>query len=251
MKKTTKKVVKRPAKLVHRSQCVAPEPTVRKTVVKPDNGPPCAVEKTFTHHVDVPDPTPAQAVARKQACVRLDRQQRSALELTRTTDEVSYIAHQEDGLSVMTEPPSAFDGRYGTKVLDYPTGRAARLYVGFATILGGTSEAMAALSTLVHVTTEEREMATKKAATTNIAKHTPVKTSVAAKKVGAKTPRVNGASPAAYFRELIMKGGQPDSKIFAAVKAKHNLDDSKRSYVAWYRNQLKKQGKNPPAAIEA
>jgi hypothetical protein len=95
-------------------------------------------------------------------------------------------------------------------------------------------------------------MAMKKAAAkgTKSAVHTATKSAAvgAAKKTnGAK----QGHGAAAYFRELILKGGQPDAKIFEAVQAKYHLDDSKRSYVAWYRNQLKKQGKNPPAAVEA
>ena len=55
---------------------------------------------------------------------------------------------------------------------------------------------------------------------------------------------------AAMFQELIMDGKFTDDQIFAKVKAKFKLDDKKRSYVAWYRNKLGKDGKKPPTAKE-
>jgi hypothetical protein len=79
-------------------------------------------------------------------------------------------------------------------------------------------------------------------------KTTKAKGKTVAKKTGeAKAPRETAAG---MFRELILKGGQTDDQIFAAVQKKFSLGDEKRSYVAWYRNQLKKDGKNPPAAKE-
>lgn len=89
-------------------------------------------------------------------------------------------------------------------------------------------------------TIEEIEMATK-------AK------SVKAKKKAAKERKVTGEkreTAAALFQELIMAGTLTDDKIFAKVKDKFDLDDNKRSYVAWYRNKLTKDGKKPPAAKE-
>lgn len=44
------------------------------------------------------------------------------------------------------------------------------------------------------------------------------------------------------FRDLILKGGKTDDDIFKAVKERFGLDDSKRNYVGWYRNELKKKG---------
>jgi len=61
-----------------------------------------------------------------------------------------------------------------------------------------------------------------------------------------RTPRTD--KPAAMFKELIMAGRFTDDVIFKKVQEKFGLDDKKRTYVAWYRNYLTKQGENPPAA---
>jgi hypothetical protein len=94
---------------------------------------------------------------------------------------------------------------------------------------------------LLHTpTTEEIEMATK-------AKN------VKAKKKASKERKVSGEkreTAAAMFCDLIMAGSLSDDKIFAKVKEKFGLDDKKRSYVAWYRNKLKKDGQKPPEARE-
>lgn len=89
-------------------------------------------------------------------------------------------------------------------------------------------------------TDEEIEMATKK-----------VKAKAAKK--DAKVRKATGEkreTAAALFCELIMAGNLTDDKIFAKVKDKFGLDDKKRSYVAWYRNKLTKDGKKPPASKE-
>jgi hypothetical protein len=59
--------------------------------------------------------------------------------------------------------------------------------------------------------------------------------------------RNTGPSAASRFRELIMEGKKTDDEIFATVAGEYGLDEGKRSYVSWYRNDLKKNGKNPPA----
>lgn len=88
-------------------------------------------------------------------------------------------------------------------------------------------------------TDEEIEMAKKKA---------NAKQKKADKKAG--KPSAPRETAAALFQELIMDGKLTDDQIFAKVKAKFKLDDKKRSYVAWYRNKLTKDGKKPPAAKE-
>lgn len=91
-------------------------------------------------------------------------------------------------------------------------------------------------------TDEEIEMAAKKKA-------------AKAKKANAKSRKASGEkapreSAAQMFQDLIMAGNLTDDKIFAKVQDKFKLDDKKRSYVAWYRNKLKKDGKKPPEAKE-
>lgn len=67
-------------------------------------------------------------------------------------------------------------------------------------------------------------------------------------KRAAEGPKERKPSAASRFKELIMAGKLTDDKIFEAVQKEFGLDDSKRSYVAWYRNQLRKDGQNPPDA---
>lgn len=93
---------------------------------------------------------------------------------------------------------------------------------------------------LLHTKTDEEiEMAAKKKA-------------AKAKKADAKNkkPGEKRESAAQMFCDLIMAGNLTDDKIFAKVQDKFKLDDKKRSYVAWYRNKLKKDGKKPPEAKE-
>ena len=52
------------------------------------------------------------------------------------------------------------------------------------------------------------------------------------------------------FKTLIMEGKLTDAQIFAKVQKEFGLDDNKRSYVKWYRNDLVKKGEKPPAAKE-
>jgi len=92
---------------------------------------------------------------------------------------------------------------------------------------------------LLHTPTEkEIEMAKARA---------KAKAAKQAKKTGEKVPRESAAQ---MFKDLIMAGKLTDDQIFATVKKKFGLDDKKRSYVAWYRNQLSKDGQKPPAAKE-
>lgn len=92
---------------------------------------------------------------------------------------------------------------------------------------------------LLHTPTDkENEMAKAKA---------KKKAAKVAKKTGVAVPRETAAG---MFRELILEGKLTDDQIFAKVKAKFKLDDKKRSYVAWYRNALTKEGKKVPKAKE-
>ncbi len=49
-------------------------------------------------------------------------------------------------------------------------------------------------------------------------------------------------SAASRFRDLILQGKLDDDSIFATVKAEYGLEDKKRPYVAWYRNELIRKG---------
>lgn len=139
----------------------------------------------------------------------------------------------------------------------------AKLVVVGDTILGGAD--LASLVTKI----EDSEMASKKklvdakkaardamhahGKAVKAEKATAAAKPVKVKEVAAKTdkePRTRGDTAGAMFQELIMAGKLKDDDIFAKVKEKYGLDDKKRSYVAWYRNKLKKDGKNPPESRE-
>lgn len=60
-----------------------------------------------------------------------------------------------------------------------------------------------------------------------------------------KEPKASKPSAASRFRELILAGTLEDDEIFKKVQAEFDLDDSRRSYVDWYRKDLKKKGLLP------
>jgi len=61
-----------------------------------------------------------------------------------------------------------------------------------------------------------------------------------------KKPRV---SVSGRIRELILEGKLSDDKIFAKVQSEFNLDDKKRSYIAWNRSDLVRKGEKVPAQV--
>jgi hypothetical protein len=146
---TKKTIVRKPVKPVKsKTSAEATSPT-----------PPVDAPRAFNKEVLVPEPTPEQAKARATALVVRDHNSRTAIELRRDAKDVIYIPNESDRpyrverLSVL-----AFDQRF-RPMLDYPVGRAARLCVGYAVNSGGTSDVMAELAKLVHVTEQEMQMA--------------------------------------------------------------------------------------------
>lgn len=219
------------------------------------------------------EPRSKAAPAPKQqgASVCWDHNRRTTILLSRSDSSVKHVALDvENGLEVTESTPRDFDDRY-TAMVDYPVERAAKLYVEYARGLGATEQVMQALGKLTPVSKEDIEMATKKkaaraAAPVKTAKKATTKKTAAEKptKAATKTAKApaekkerapRGPTAAQKFQELIMEGkggtcAHTDDQIFAKVQKEFGLDDSKRSYVKWYRNYLTKQGKNPPAAKE-
>lgn len=211
-----------------------------------------------------------------------DHQRRTCLQVERLDGVTKYIPLDiAGGLRVQTMSASEFDRRYQPMV-NYPAEKAAQLYLGYSQNIGASEEALGYLGQVVNVSKQEFEMATKKQqaaeqpeekrttkgrrttnnteepakagrraadpvvkpATTKAAKTTAAKTTAAkapAAKSGEKKP-----SAAQMFQDLIMAGKLTDDQIFEKVQAEFGLDEKKRGYVKWYRNHLKKQGKNPP-----
>lgn len=199
-----------------------------------------------------------------------DRQRRTCLEVARVAGQVKFIPLDiTEGLQVHLTSAESFDQRYQPMV-NYPIEKAAQLYLGYSQTIGATKEALNYLGQVISISDEEMKMATTKktvAATAVEKKQTAAaskptkepKALPAAKEPKAKAAKEPKAKPQAakpadkkpsaaqLFKDLIMAGKLTDDQIFEQVKSEFGLDPSKRAYVNWYRNNLKKQGLNPPA----
>ena len=197
--------------------------------------------------------------------VRADHNRHTCIEVSREDGVVRYIPLSIEGFELCTMSAERFDAEF-QPLPDYPVERAAKLYAEYATQLGGSTEAMRALASFTTVTQKDIDMATaKKAAaaakTPAVKKAAPAKKPIpgrgpkpAAKtkapKATTKEPGERKPSAANMFKDLIMEGNLTDAKIFEKVQKAFGLDDNKRSYVKWYRNDLTKKGMKPPAAKE-
>ena len=190
-----------------------------------------------------------------------DHQARTCL-LVEDGDQVKFIPLDiSDDFHVHETTKASFDQRY--KLMpDYPMDKAAQLYLNYCLAVGATDEVIDQLSQFISITDEDRKMATSKR-TAAPAKKEPVekparkrrakKTETTpvekpARKRRAKSTSTEYASAAQMFQGLIMDGKLTDDEIFSQVQEAFGLDDKKRSYVTWYRNNLTKKGMNPPAA---
>lgn len=204
------------------------------------------------------DPKPAKPAHQLVPCA--DHQRRTCIEVSRAEGVVKFIPLDIVGLSVEEESEEKFDRRY-KPMAGYPIERACQLYLGYSRDVGATEEALKYLGQVINITEQEFKMATaKKAAKAEevkkpaakksapVKKAAPAKKPSAAEKAGkaAKEPGTRGPSAAQMFKDLIMEGKLTDDKIFEKVAAAYGLDEKKRGYVKWYRNDLRKKGMNPP-----
>lgn len=197
-----------------------------------------------------------------------DHQRRTCIQVERVNGHVKYIPLDVGvGLEVQTMGADVFDQRY-TPMVNYPVEKACQLYLGYSQNIGASKEALDHLGRIINVSKQEFEMATTKKAAAAAQKPAEEKRTSARRatngtpepvKAGrrgtdpvVKTPKQPAAkgekkeSAAQMFQDLIMAGKLTDDQIFAKVQEKFGLDEKKRGYVKWYRNHLKKQGKNPP-----
>lgn len=185
-----------------------------------------------------------------QATACHDHNRHTCIEVSRVGGVVRYIPLDILGFDLLEAGEEKFDAEF-KPIADYPVDRAARLYVEYATILGGSQAAMSELAKLTKVTEKEMEMAVaKKAAKAvdNPAAKTAAKKTAAKKTAAPKGEGGKRHSAAQMFKDLIMEGKKTDDQIFAAVQKEFGLDDNKRGYVKWYRNDMTKKGLKPPAA---
>lgn len=201
-----------------------------------------------------------------------DRERRTCIQVARTASLVKFIPLDVSlGLVVHSTSANSFDRRY--KPLEgYPVEKACQLFLSYSQNIGATREALDYLGQVTNISDQEANMAIRKkqAAVDKVETAKPVAKKVAdpkptmVKKV-VKTPakptksaakatksvvKTEGkkTSAAQMFQDLIMAGKLTDDQIFAKVQAEFGLDESKRGYVKWYRNNLKKKGQNPPEA---
>lgn len=195
-----------------------------------------------------------------------DHQRRTAIALEPEDGIIKFIPlSYEVGLEVVSMDLSEFRRAYPTVMPDYPVERAAVLYAQYALDIGASEEALDVLARFTTLTEKDREMATKakpaagdkpakktpaakKAAApakTAAAKKAPAEKATKAKAPAAeKTPRVTASS---RFRELLVAQAKGENKlsddqIFAKVQKEFGLDDNKRSYISWYRNDAIRKG---------
>lgn len=221
----------------------------------------------------LPPLTPAQKRARASVELVMDAEGRTAIKLSEEKTEVAFIPMAAEGLYVTYTSPSVFRTRYPHSQHDPKSPRslqgatvmaAARCFVVHSTFCGAEPRAVEALEQLVPITKHEKEriheMSTKKPEPTTKTKPTkakPEKTVSTTSKASAAKPAKSTSSkpdgerkpkPSVTFRELIIQGKLTDDQIFAEVQKRHpEVTEDKRSYVAWYRNDLRKKGENPPA----
>ncbi len=198
-----------------------------------------------------------------------DHQRRTCLQVERVNGHVKFIPLDvSEGLQVHQTSVDSFDQRFKPMV-NYPAEKACQLFLGYSQNIGATKEALDYLGQVITVSKQEFDMATKKAAAASEPaeekrttarrasndKAEPTKAGRRATDPVVKTTKTAPAkagekreSAAQMFQDLIMAGKLTDDQIFEKVQEKFGLDEKKRGYVKWYRNHLKKQGKNPPEA---
>lgn len=170
-----------------------------------------------------------------------DHNKHTCILVSRSETKVKFIPLDvSDGLKIHQMKISEFNGRF-KPIVNYPAERAIEHFKRIAIYAGATPEAQESLGvTIITQQLQETEMPTTKKSVE----------SVSPSKSKTKGPlKIARAMTAAQrFKELIMEGKLSDDKIFAKVQKEFDLDDSKKSYVKWYRNDLKKRGENPPEA---
>lgn len=201
-------------------------------------------------------------MAKQQMVPCYDRQRRTCIEVARVAGHVKFIPLDvSEGLQVQTTSAESFDQRYEPMV-NYPIEKAVQLFVNYSQTIGASKEALEYLGQIVNVSKQELEMATTKkqaVAEKPAKKETTPKAGRRATDPEVKAPKAKATKPAPkakddgkkmsaaqMFQDLIMAGKLTDDQIFEKVQAEFGLDEKKRGYVKWYRNHLKKQGKNPP-----
>lgn len=185
-----------------------------------------------------------------------NHQSRTCIVVEASTSEVKYIPMSVDEpFDVHTQDEVRFRTMNYIEPIEYPVERAARLFVEYARATGATDAALEELSKFTTITPEEKEMAKQRKNAADDKGPAEKKKPAAKKKAEAKqkkAPAEKKRTMGQAFTELLMQAGKngeckfTDDQIFEKVQKEFDLEEKKRSYVAWYRNKLVKDGANPP-----
>lgn len=176
----------------------------------------------------------------QQAQVCWDHSRRTALLIGRASGHVSIIPMAVgESFRVHRLSEQRFKEQY-QEVPNYPIAKAAELFVRYALDMGCTKDAMDELAKLTPVSQSVRDLCTLKVVTTTAPDGTVTEKVVVR---GESSKGGGGESAASLFQRLILEGKLTDDQIFKQVQKQFKLDDSRRSYVAWYRKKLIKDGK--------
>lgn len=119
----------------------------------------------------------------------------------------------------------------------------AKIFVSAMRVVGASQEVIDAIDAVYPIPVEDKAYI--------LARNEQVAAAIPVKKRQPRTERfvetgkgikVKKVSAAARFRELILEGKMNDDDIFKTIQNEYGHDDSKRSYVQYYRNELKKKG---------
>lgn len=210
-----------------------------------------------------------------------DRQRRTCIVVASDKSNVSLVKLDTSaGLRISLMPVNLFEGTY-SEVAGYPIHKAIEQYSEFARYCGATQDVMNAFNgildseekkgvdvKLTRLKLQQVKLLDGKAA--KPADNTPPwddepsvdnpKPTKKGKTAMARQPKASVKVPsnsattntgsikqprrtaASAFKDLILTGQYSDDEIFATVQKEFGLDDSKRSYVAYYRRELKNKG---------
>ena len=176
--------------------------------------------------------------------VYCDWQQRVTVVVEITGNTVKHIPlqHIMEGVSIQIDSAAIFHHTY-RPLLDYPIARALGIYLNYfrycqaqRLVLEYIKRIIPTINIEEYIMTEQQKVTNDKAATKAVASVTT-------------GPKAKRETAAGMFQELIMEGQLPDEEIFKQVQAKFGLDDNKKWYTSWYRNYLKKKGKEVPPRV--
>lgn len=210
-----------------------------------------------------------------------DRQRRTCIVVEADDSDVSLVKLDTSaGLRISFMPVDLFEDTY-SEVAGYPIHKAIEQYSEFARYCGATQDVMNAFNgildseekngvdvKLTHLKLQQVKLLDGKAAKpaddtppwddepsvdnpkqTKKGKTAMARQPKASVKVPSNSATTNTGSikqprrtAASAFKDLILTGQYSDDEIFATVQKEFGLDDSKRSYVAYYRRELKNKG---------